>query len=36
MKTGYLVSTGLYFLGLMIRAIYEHLKKARRINPKGC
>jgi protein-S-isoprenylcysteine O-methyltransferase Ste14 len=35
MKTGYLVFLGLYFLGLMIRAIYEQLKKAGRVNPKN-
>jgi len=35
MKTAYLVFLGLYFLGLMIRAIYEHLKKAGRVNPRS-
>jgi len=35
MKPGYLVFMGLYFLGLMIRAIYEQLKKNGRIDPKS-
>ena len=35
MKTGYLAFVGLYFLGLIIRAIYEQLKKAGRVNPKS-
>ena len=35
MKTGYLVFMGLYFLGLIIRAIYEQLKKNGRIDPKS-
>jgi protein-S-isoprenylcysteine O-methyltransferase Ste14 len=35
MKTGYLVFVGLYFLGLMIRAAYEQLKKNGRIDPKN-
>ena len=33
MKTSYLAFAGLYFLGLIIRAIYEQLKKAGRVNP---
>ena len=35
MKAGYLVFVGLYFLGMMIRAIYEKLKKNSRISPKN-
>ena len=35
MKTGYLAFMGLYFLGLIIRAIYEQLKKNGRIDPKS-
>lgn len=35
MITGYLVFVGLYFLGLMIRVIYEQLKKNGRIDPKN-
>ena len=35
MKSGYLVFLGLYFFGLMIRAIYEQLKKTGRVNPKS-
>lgn len=35
MKTDYLVFLGLYFFGLMIRAIYEQLKRAGRVNPKS-
>ena len=35
MKTSYLVFVCLYFLGLMIRAIYEQLKKNRRVDPKS-
>ncbi|CAB1055689.1 hypothetical protein D1BOALGB6SA_422 [Olavius sp. associated proteobacterium Delta 1] len=35
MKTGYLAFVGLYFLGLIIRTIYEQLKKAGRVNPKS-
>ena len=35
MKTGYLVFLSLYFLGLIIRAIYEQLKKTGRVNPKS-
>jgi len=35
MKAGYLVFVGLYFLGMMIRAIYEKLKKNSRIGPKN-
>jgi len=33
MKTGYLVFVLLYFLGLMIRAVYEQLKKSARVDP---
>jgi len=35
MKTDYLVFVGLYFLGMMIRAIYEELKKNSRVSPKN-
>ena len=34
MKTGYLVFAGLYFLGMIIRAVYEELKKKGRVSPK--
>jgi protein-S-isoprenylcysteine O-methyltransferase Ste14 len=35
MKTGYLLFVGLYFLGLMIRVVYEQLKKNDRVDPKN-
>jgi protein-S-isoprenylcysteine O-methyltransferase Ste14 len=35
MKAGYLVFVGLYFLGMMIRVIYEELKKKDRLSPKN-
>jgi hypothetical protein len=35
MKTDYLVFVGLYFLGMMIRAIYEELKKNSLVSPKN-
>jgi protein-S-isoprenylcysteine O-methyltransferase Ste14 len=35
MKTSYLVFVGLFFFGLMIRAVYEQLKKNGRIDPKN-
>jgi protein-S-isoprenylcysteine O-methyltransferase Ste14 len=35
MKTGYFVFVGLYFLGMIIRAVYEKLKKKGRVNPKN-
>jgi len=35
MKTGYLVFVCLYFLGLIIRALYEQLKKNGRVDPKN-
>ena len=35
MKTVYLVFMGLYFAGLIIRAVYEQLKKNGRVNPKN-
>ena len=35
MKTGYLVFVGLYLLGMMIRDIYEKLKKNDRVSPKN-
>jgi protein-S-isoprenylcysteine O-methyltransferase Ste14 len=34
MKAGYLVFVGLYFLGMIIRAVYEELKKKGRVTPK--
>jgi len=35
MNTDYIVFLGLYLVGLLIRASYELLKKARRVNPEG-
>jgi protein-S-isoprenylcysteine O-methyltransferase Ste14 len=35
LKAGYLLFTGLYFLGMATRAIYEQLKKKDRINPEN-
>jgi len=35
MKTDYLVFLGLYFVGLIIRASYEQLKKIGRVNSKN-
>ena len=35
MKTGYLVYAGLYFLGMIIRAVYEKLKEKGRVSPKN-
>ena len=35
MKTAYLLWVVLYFLGLIIRAVYEQLKRDGRINPKS-
>ena len=35
MNTDYLVLLGLYLVGLMIRASYEHLKKTGRVNTKS-
>jgi protein-S-isoprenylcysteine O-methyltransferase Ste14 len=35
MKTNYLVFVGLYFLGMIIRAIYEELKKTGRVSPEN-
>ena len=35
MKTAYLLWVALYFLGLIIRAVYEQLKRDGRINPKS-
>jgi len=35
MKTGYLVFIGLHFFGLMVRTIFEQLKKNGRVNPKS-
>lgn len=35
MKASYLVFVGLYFLGMMIRAIYAELKKKDRLSPKN-
>ena len=35
MKTGFLVFVCLYFLGLVIRVFYEHLKKNGRVDPKN-
>jgi hypothetical protein len=35
MKFEYLVFLGLYLFGLAIRFIYEHLKKAGRVNTKN-
>lgn len=35
MKTGYFVFLGLYLLGLIIRGIYEQLKRSGRLNPRS-
>ena len=35
MKAGYPVFAGLYFLGMIIRAVYEKLKERGRVNPQN-